>query len=419
MRNILFLIVALISLSVAACSGNPLGDSPLPMGTPAENITAAPDRWYFAEFLQEMDSLSDPQARQALADSFMAYAAGFGFPLTEDSLCHFLYRGNPGSGFSVPGDFNGWQPGADPFSHISATNLYYCSKIFPLDARLDYKFFWSSNTWILDPLNPHTVTGGFGPNSELRMPEWVYPWEIDYDPAVPHGTVQQHSFSSVILNNTRQVRVYLPPGYAQDTLHYPTIYVQDGGEYLQLASMVNVLDNLQAANHIKPIIAVFVNPVDRMSEYWSNADNYMAMLATELVPFVESQYRCKSAAAHRAMMGASLGGFVSLYGAFQRPETFGLSAGQSSSIWISSPSVIQLYANSPQKEIDIYIDWGTFEGTQPEHYQFIAVLQSKGYTFTANEYHEGHSWGNWRAHIDEILKAFWRIPPTGITPWGR
>lgn len=412
-----FYMFSVLLLILSACNENPFNNSTQNADGPALNTAYSFDRWYFSEFLQEVDSLSDPQAKMALVDSFMSYAAQFGFPLTEDSLCHFLYRGTPGLPFSVAGDFNGWQPNNDLFTQVSGTDLYYHSKIFPLDARLDYKFVLNNN-WILDPLNPYTVTGGFGPNSELRMPEYIFPWEIIYDPGIPHGSTEQHTFSSTVLNNNRSVWVYLPPGYQQDTLTYPTIYVQDGGEYIQLASMVNVLDNLLAANLIQPVIAVFVNPVNRNSEYWTNSDNYLLMLTTELIPFVEANYRCKSAPRHRAMMGASLGGLVSLYGAFQYPQVFGLSAGQSSSIWITNPSIIQLYGNSPKKDIEIYVDWGTFEGLAQEHYQFIGVLQSKGYTYTANEYHEGHSWGNWRAHIDEILKAFWGIAPTGIYPNG-
>ena len=35
------------------------------------------------------------------------------------------------------------------------------------------------------------------------------------------------------------------------------------------------------------------------------------------------------------------------------------------------------------------------------------LLLEKGYDLVYAEYPEGHSWGNWKAHIDDILLTFW------------
>lgn len=386
-------------------------------GSSQQGEARSSSRWLFSDFLAEVDSLQDPQQKMALVDTFMTYASQFGFPLVEDSLAHFLYRGNPSQPFSVAADFNGWQPAVDLFSRVSGTDLYYLSKSFPLDARLDYKFVMGaggSAVWLLDPLNPYTILGGFGPNSELRMPQWEYPYEIDYNPAIPHGSITDFpQFTSTILNNTRRVQVYTPPGYGQDTLSYPVLFVQDGGEYITLASMPNVLDNLIAANLIKPVIAVFIDPVNRNQEYWLN-DNYALMLKDEMVPFIEANFRCLGGAQNRALMGASLGGEISLYTAFLHDSVFGMAAGQSSAIQVNEQALVQMFQNSPAKNIAIYLDWGTFESLQTVNQQFAAILQSKNYELTFNEYNEGHSWGNWRAHIDEVLKTFWNTEITGI-----
>jgi enterochelin esterase family protein len=45
---------------------------------------------------------------------------------------------------------------------------------------------------------------------------------------------------------------------------------------------------------------------------------------------------------------------------------------------------------------------------------FIPVLQSKGYTYQYRVYHEGHSWGNWRAHIDNALLMFFPGSATSL-----
>ncbi|MDH3269447.1 MAG: hypothetical protein OEM46_11400, partial [Ignavibacteria bacterium] len=118
------------------------------------------------EFIDHVNSLGDPVAKQAAVDSFMTYARTVGIPFIEDSTANFIYLGYQNS-VSVPGDFNGWSTTAWPMTHLSQTNFWYRSEIFELDARLDYKFIINGSNWILDPENPNICQGGFGPNSEL------------------------------------------------------------------------------------------------------------------------------------------------------------------------------------------------------------------------------------------------------------
>jgi hypothetical protein len=47
---------------------------------------------------------------------------------------------------------------------------------------------------------------------------------------------------------------------------------------------------------------------------------------------------------------------------------------------------------------------------------FIPILQSRGYAHQYAEYHEGHSWGMWRAHIDDALEIFFPAQPTSAEP---
>lgn len=411
MKNLSFLMILIAVLFFSGCSDQNLPTDISAAKTPVD-VKPVQNDWLFADLIAQVNGLTDPQEQSALVDSFMAIAAVNGIPVTEDTLCYFIYRGNPGGNVQVAGDFTGWSPDNEAFTRLATTNLYYLQRTFPADSRLDYKLVVNGG-WILDPLNPHTISGGFGPNSELSMPDYVQPWEIEYDPNIAHGTLVSFNYTSSITNNTRTIQVLLPAGYGLDTLHYPTIYVNDGGEYVSLASMRNTVDNLIAAQKIEPVIAVFVDPVDRMTEYWMN-DQYAEMIATELVPYIEVRYRSRQSAQYRGIMGASLGGLISLYTGYKYPDIFGHVGGQSSSIWVDNQAMINLYNSSPMLPLHLYLDWGTFENIYNEHYAFVAILNSKGYPFAQYEYNEGHSWGSWRAHVDDILISFWPLQVTGI-----
>ncbi len=360
----------------------------------------------FGDFIEAVRSAPAGE-RSASIDRFMEEASKEGFPVIEDTLVHFIYRGEVSSAVAVPGDFNGWNPRADQMAVIESTNFYYRTKSFEIDARLDYKFVIDGSQWILDPLNPVSVTGGFGPNSEVAMPGYVRPEEIDAYTGIAHGTIDTLSFHSDILNNDRNVYVYLPPRYSGNApRRYPALYVNDGGEYLTLASMNNVLDYLIDRDKIEEVIVVFVDPVNRNIECRLN-DPYKNFIVSELVPHIDETYRTMSEPSKRGIMGASLGGLISFYISYEHPDLFGFCAGQSSAFYIFESRMISAIADGPKKELRFYLDWGTYETRiMQSNYEMRDALMAKGYALEQFEYHEGHSWGSWRAHTDDILKTF-------------
>jgi enterochelin esterase family protein len=367
----------------------------------------------FQDFILRLETAPMDQ-RPALVDSFMTAAEPLGFPLTEDTLAHFIFLGDGGSGISVPGDFNSWQPAADPMIKVNGSGFYYLTRIFEGDARLDYKFIRNGSQWILDPLNPHTVTGGYGPNSELAMPDYIQPDEIQYIPQIPHGRIETFTFTSQNLQNSRKVAVYLPPLYDDNpTLHYPSLYVHDGGEYRQLGRMPNVLDFLLNLGEIQPVIAIFVDPVDRNDEYMFN-NTFVEMIVDELIPHIDSTYRTLDLPEHRCTMGASLGGLVSVNISAHHPDRFGLCASQSGAFWLNDSQMIRTLCSGPVRPVRFYLDWGTYEPSILRSNEILKdSLLARGYSVTSFSFHEGHSWGNWRAHIDNILKTFF---PSSDTP---
>ncbi|MBI3195649.1 MAG: T9SS type A sorting domain-containing protein [Ignavibacteriae bacterium] len=365
----------------------------------------------FQEFINRINAAQYDE-RTAIVDSFMTAHPQLPF-YENDTTVHFIYRGTATS-VSVPGDASSWSSTGYNMTKPSSTDLWYLTKKFEADARLDYKFVLNGSNWIADPRNPNRAPGGYG-NSELRMPLYSLPPEIQYYADIPHGTLRDTLFRSSILNNSRTVKVYLPPNYESSTDSFPVILFHDGLEYVSFAYANRVIDYLLSNNRIQPVIAVFVPPVNRTPEYAGNQiTQFSSFIVTELMPYIDSRYRTRKSPASRAVLGASYGGNISLYLAFNFPEVFGNTAPQSSYI---SSSLSSGFRDSAMLDLKLYLDLGTYDIDVliPMVRNFIPILQSKGYDYRYKEYHEGHSWGNWRAHIDDALEFFFPGPALEIS----
>ncbi|MEK7730178.1 MAG: alpha/beta hydrolase-fold protein [candidate division KSB1 bacterium] len=372
-------------------------------------VAAALRAQTFQAFVTRVNN-APAQQRSAIIDSFMNAARAFPY-LEQDTLCHFIYRGNVNR-VNVPGDANGWDANAFSMTRLAATDLFYYTRKFEADARLDYKLVLNGSNWILDPRNPQQVAGGFGPNSELRMPDHVPAPEIEFYSNIPHGALRDTSFFSTNLNNSRTVRVYTPPFYSTTNARYPVVLFHDGLEFISLAKANNVLDYLIAQQRIAPVIAVFVPPnaAARHQEYTTTLQNqFSAFIAQELMPWVDRRYRTRTEPLSRAVLGASDGGNISLWLGYTHPETFGNVAALSSNV---ESNVSSGYQNSARLNLKLYLDLGTYDiATLITRVNgFVPVLSARGYPFRYLEWHEGHSWGNWRAHLDNALEYFFPGP---------
>ena len=356
--------------------------------------------------LQAAVAAADESERQGLAHAFLESTS---IPHFEnDTTAVFLYEGQAAS-VSVSGDFNGWSGQGWALQRLASTSLWYRIEHFEADARLDYKVILNGSNWILDPGNPLHAPGGFGANSELAMPAYVQPWEIIKNAAVAEGTLVSHTFDSTIMGNSRAVNVYLPAGYdANRTEPYPVIVYHDGSDYLNLASIETVFDNLIDAGRIEPLIAVFANPLDRENEYATNDTGaFSRLIVEELMPWVEANYHIATDPARRAVTGPSYAGLASARHCFEHPDVFGLCAPFSPSFWVSNGALLDAMSQGDLTAIKWYVDWGTYEQSiASSGHAFEDILQQQGATFRTNEWHEGHSWGSWRAHQDIMLEYF-------------
>lgn len=366
--------------------------------------------------LDSIGVMTDSQKRDSVSQSLITNLKMMNkIPFTSKDSVLFIYNGAASSVYWA-GDFTGWSTNPEQFSGIKRgiSNIWTAKAVFPPDARLDYKVILNGNNWILDPNNPLQQWSGFGPNSVLRMPSYLYPTETTRKANSPRGNFSGNKIiTSKNLSYNLQYRVYTPNGY-ESMKNLPVIYVTDGHEYSddRLGSMIIVLDNLIAEKKINPIIAVFIDPRDpstlnnkRMDQYIINA-KYADFVASELVPEIDSLYRTKNDPAFRAILGTSLGGLNSAYFGYLKSNIFGLIGIHSPAFWASKDTIFNYFEASPKLPLKIYMSTGTISDTQADALRMKAIFDSKGYELKYKEVNEGHSWGNWRALINEPLEYF-------------
>jgi enterochelin esterase family protein len=377
----------------------------------------------FRELLNQSESRK-PSERQPLVNSYIAHLQSA--PIAEDNLALFIWRGEALS-VQLVGDMNNWDVDAAPyFQRLEGTDLWYLELEFEEDARLDYKFAIGSAKLDLDPLNPRTVIGGFGPISELAMPGYVVPDELlPSDGSIPAGELIPHTLNSKLLNQTRTFFVYVPAGQIVGE-KTPSVYVNDGGDYLNLIDATTILDRLIASRQIPPLVAVFIPPINRTFEYAFN-DDYVNFLADELVPFIRKTYDTDPDPARTGTLGSSLGGLASLYTAVSRSDVFNLTAGQSGAYSASDDALIKRFRSEgmaaavgdrAERNLKLYLSVGTFETAISGNSQagdllaanrrLVDALQLVGYEFTYEERPEGHSWGLWRGTFGQALNYLFK-----------
>ena len=206
------------------------------------------------------------------------------------------------------------------------------------------------------------------------------------------GNIQHlKPFHSSILNNDRNVAVYLPPDYDTNKWRrYPVLYMNDGQNVFD--GMTSFIPNkewradesaeaLIAARLIEPLIIVAIDNhgIDRADEFLptrvgtgnraggGKADLYGRMLIEELLPYINKSYRTKLGADNTGLCGSSYGGILTMHLGLTHPEVFGKLAVVSPSVWWDSRVILKEVDKTPRKPKQrVWIDIGTSEAGKNE-----------------------------------------------------
>ncbi|MEM3341392.1 MAG: alpha/beta hydrolase-fold protein, partial [Thermoplasmata archaeon] len=289
--------------------------------------------------ISNLSAEPDSQKRVSMVTAFFRDVSlnGTGMPLAWGNSYTFLYLQEWGKDepLRVSGDFNSWSSSGVVMSRcIDSFWLWEAViNITPGSSRIIYKFVakdssTGSDIWFPDANARLYGFDQFGEYSVLRQGN-----------RSALGRVL--AFKSQYLNNERQLRYYLPPGYDNNTgllqpaRGYPTVYMHDGQNLFDPSGpygswlVQDVADSLISRNLTCPFIVVGIDNAGsgRLDEYGQVQDYieelgglvggkaplYARFVTEEVMPWVRAHLNTMNHRLGTATLGSSMGGLISLY----------------------------------------------------------------------------------------------------------
>ena len=135
------------------------------------------------------------------------------------------------------------------------------------------------------------------------------------------------TIKSEVLDQERQMLVYLPDGYEEATIKYPVLYLIDGGSHFLHVS--GVVQFLSSQGLMPQTIVVAIKNIDRNKDFLptniervptsGGAENFLTFISDELIPYINTNFRTTP---YRILVGHSYGGTFTTYTFLEKPDTF-------------------------------------------------------------------------------------------------
>jgi predicted alpha/beta superfamily hydrolase len=250
-------------------------------------------------------------------------------------------------------------------------------------------------------------------------------------PDRPRGRVERVPVGPESPGLDRELAVYLPPSYGETDRRYPVLYLQDGQNLFDPEASfagswrVDLAMNWAAARRLEGIVVGVPNAGEaRIGEYSPFDDpeggpgggaDFVSHLAGTIKPLVDVRFRTLPQPATTGVVGSSMGGLISLFAFFARPDVFGIMGALSPSLWVAERAIFGLLDAATFQPGRLYLDVGRLEGAEAlaNARRLRDLLRAKGYVQGNLRYvedragkHEEAAWGRrFRAALPFLLPA--------------
>jgi enterochelin esterase family protein len=255
--------------------------------------------------------------------------------------------------------------------------------------------------------------------------------------AVPHGTVTYEYYPSVD-GSIGSLMIYTPPGYNKNlSKQYPVFYLISGTTdteetFFKVGRTNLILDNLISDGKAHPMIIVmpYGNPAAKIAEQTgkpkpadlraregadaiNRAKLFEIDLTTNVIPYVEKNYRALKDRNSRAIGGFSRGGGQTLRAAFGNIDKFAWVCCYSA--YLSTDEMEGTYKHigeNPQntnKQLKLlWVSVGDEDFLYKDTMKFIDYLKSKNVNHKSLITSGGHTWMNVKTYVSETAQLLFK-----------
>jgi enterochelin esterase-like enzyme len=313
----------------------------------------------------------------------------------------------------------------------------------PLQPELWAYTFSVDGVRSLDPRNYNVARDGVGFMNTVLVPG---DFSAMLQPkAVPHGSMKAMWFQSTEMKAARRMFVYTPPGYEEGTEKYPVLYLlhgsggdEDAWPTMGIANII--MDNVIALGKAKPMIVVMPNAyANEMASLdyagprgWAPPgvgsggsvggpppmDNEKAII-TDIIPFVEKNFRTLPGRENRALAGLSMGSGITMTVGLKRLDVFAsiglLSAGglRDTTAGLAplekiNPKIVSDPAGTAKQLRLLFFSCGTEDPRIDGMKKAAKLLNASKIPTVMKPYPGEHEWKVWRHSLVDMSQLLWR-----------
>ena len=345
--------------------------------------------------------------------------------VASDRRVTFRLRAPEAKAVTVAGDF-----GADAEMRKGEDGIWSVT-IGPLTPEMYVYYFTVDGVRLTDPSNPQLKIGYVTTTttSLLTVPgEKPAFYEVQN---VPHGEIRNLLYWSRSSGVTRELTVYVPPGYDEArNRRYPVLYLlhgfaNDHHSWHRYGRANDILDNMLAERKIEPFLVVMplgyggaqVNGdgtgIAPEADVRGDPALYERDLLEDIIPLIDRKYRTLADRRHRAIVGFSMGGGQAGRFGLRHLETFShvgiMSAGMAAGA--DGGPVATLAANSAKsnKLIDLlWIACGKEDTALKGAKSLHEALDQAQIEHTYLETDGAHHWRVWRRYLHDLAPLLFK-----------
>jgi enterochelin esterase family protein len=346
-----------------------------------------------------------------MANSWLERAKREGTPLIDGSCATFIFAGAEAP--RLLGDFNGWEGHDEAPMDAAGDGVWVKHLELPADAYVEYIFHVGDERHH-DSFNRRRVPNGLGKhNNFCYMPAARPAAELKRQANAPTGWLESYKLASggYLGSRTRRVTLYAPP--VEQAV--PLVVVYDGSDYLRLAGLAVIVDNMIAQGQIEPLALAFIDHGNdaRTLEY-ACAEATLNFVLMQVLPLAREKLNLVDPLERRGsygVIGASMSGLMSLFTGLRLPQIFGRVVAQSGAYSLDGYDYVvwDLARSQELASLRVWMDAGSMEYLAECSRDMSQLLQARGVGCVYREYAGGHNYTVWRNDLPQALRYLYGI----------